>query len=93
MKMIDWIPISSPPPIVETDDTPLQLAGKAVPAIRRSAPVLLAIEHPTSKQRRIMVGRVCFADGYTEPFERVYGRGIVAWAPIHWPGSPPEGTT
>jgi len=91
--MIDWHPISSPPPMVEVDDTPLQLAGKPVPAIRRSEPVLLAIEHPATKQRRIMVGRVCFADGHEHPFDRVHGRGIVAWAPIHWPNSPAEGTT
>lgn len=84
--MSDWQPIGTPPAMVEVDDDPLWLANRLVPTIRCSAPVLLALEHPTSKLRRIMVGRVCFADGYAEPFDRVYGRGIVAWAHIDWPG-------
>lgn len=93
--MIDWIPISSPPKIIEVDDIPLHIAGKPLPAVRRSGPVLIALEHPFSKQRQILVGRVCFAEGYPDPFERVYGRRIVAWAPIDWPSNlpAPEWTT
>lgn len=85
--MIDWKFPPEWPPMVEVDDAPLQLNGKPVPAIHKSAPVLMAIKHPASGHRRIMVGRVCRADDYAEPFERVYGRGIVAWAHVDWPSS------
>ena len=90
--MIDWIYPPEWPDMVEHDNTPLQLGGKPVPAIHKSEPVLLALENPNSKLRRIMVGRVCRADGYDEPFERVYGRRIVAWAHIEWPEAAKEQT-
>lgn len=82
--MIDWHPIATPPPMVEADDKPCRFEGRLIPAMHRSAYVLVWLEGGPWQRDRI-----CRMDGEHRAFGEVFGFAVTHWSEVN---SPTDGT-
>jgi hypothetical protein len=87
--MIEWRPISNPPPMLEVDEKPTRLAGRLVPSVWCSAYVLVWLSGGSWQRDRI-----CRIDDENRAFDEVFGE-VFGFAVTHWSevNSPTEGKT
>jgi len=78
--MIDWRPISSPPPMVTRDDGEVWNGHICIAAVWRSAHVLVWLKGGSWQRDRI-----CRMDGEPRPFSEKFGFDATHWACINSP--------